>query len=420
MPKADLAARGTLRGNNVVSRKALIFGGALVAVLALAGCSTGTASGGSTSAAAKGTFNVYMNTPLTGALANAATANVEALKVAAAAINKAGGIDGKTVKVTIADDGLDTTKAVTLLQQQIDKQKPDLVYMGATSNEALALLPLLTRNKILSSGLVQAHAINNPTTYPYAFIPYVEGTVDAQAILAKLKAENVKSVAILTANDANGQSAAASFNDAFKGAGISVAAESYTPTDLDMTAQLQRLEAQNPKVLVIQGFGAAVGHILSSRTKIGWTVETLAHSSIGNGQDLSTISSAADWKGLQLMVFPINAGTTKFNLPALANFNKALKAAGSNVSQPEHFYTSYWDSLHLFAKAAAQAKSTDADKMKAALENLKPNAKYDKLLLTFPGEKWSSTDHFYNFPATTTMTFVKPGPLVDGTIQSIK
>ncbi|CAN5232440.1 ABC transporter substrate-binding protein [soil metagenome] len=402
----------------MVSKKVLTFVGAAVAIVALAGCSSGAPAAGGSSGASGGTFNVYMNTPATGALANASKANQEALAVAVDAINKDGGILGKKVKVTIADDGLDATKAVTLLQEQIDKQKPDLVYMGATSNEALALLPLLTRNKILSTGLVQAHAINDPKSYPYAFVPYVEGSVDAQAILAKLKSENAKKVAILTANDANGQSAADSFSAAFKTAGIAVSAETYAPADLDMTSQLQRLESSKPDALVIQGFGAAVGHILESRTKLGWDIETLTHSSIGNGQDLSKISKPADWAGIELMVFPLNAGTSDFNKAARDSFFASLKSAGSALDQPGHYYALYWDSLHLFKKAAEQAKSTDPDKMKAALENLKPAASDDQLI-TFPNEVWTADDHFFNFPADQTFTFVKPGPLVDGAIQSV-
>lgn len=405
----------------MVSRKAVIFGGALVAVLALAGCSaSGGTSASSSTSATKGTYNVYANLPITGALSAASQAQIAGLKAGVADLNKNGGVLGRTVKLTIADDALDTTKAVTLLQQQIDKQKPDLVFMGATSNEALAILPVLTRNKIISTGLVQAHAINAPKTYPYAFIPYLEGTIDSTAILAKLQSENVKKVAVLTANDANGQSAALNFSTAFKGAGIDVAAETYAPTDLDMTSQMQRLEASGAKVLVIQGFGSAVGHILSSRTKIGWNVETLAHDSIGNGQDLSTISSAADWKNLQLAAFAVNSGKPTPNPTALVAFKKTLTSDGVTINEPLHFYTTMWDTLQNMAKAAAQAKSIDPDKMKAALENLKANPKYDKKLLTFPNEKWTATDHFYNIPVSKALVFVKPGPLVGGAITPSK
>lgn len=397
----------------MISRKA-ILGGVLAATLALTGCAGGTGSNGESS---DETFLIYMNTPLTGALGNAAQLNVDTLNVAVDAVNADGGILGRQIEVVVADDQLDTTRAVTLLQEQIDKRKPDLVFMGATSNTALALLPLLSRNQIISTASVQSAAINDPAQYPYAFIPYITSLAEAPALLTEMKANAYTKVALLTANDANGQATAEAIIGEFESSGIEVAHESYTPTDIDMTSQLERLRDSNPDVLVIQAFGAATSHILTSRTKLGWDIRTLGHSSMGLGQNMAEISSPADWNNLYLGVFPITAGESP-NPEVLADVLAAVKAEGNPMTQSLHYVGVYWDALQLFKKGFEQAGSTDADAVKEALENLKPNPEIDAKLVTWPVEyqRWSADNHFFPIPADKLLTFVSPGPFVDGVI----
>lgn len=406
----------------MVSKKAL-FGGALVAILALAGCTATPAPDESANPEAGGTYTIYLNTPLTGALSNVAKLNVATLQYAVKEINEnEGGILGKQIELIVADDQLDTTRAVTLLQEQIDKKKPDLVFFGATSNTALALLPLLTRNQIISTGLVQSSAVNDPDAYPYAFVPYVESKADAAALLVQIQDKGYQKVAILTANDANGQSAAAGMSKIFTARGLDVVAETYTPTDIDMTAQLQRLQDAKPDVLVIQAFGAATSHILESRTKLGWDIPTLGHSALGLGQNLAQISTEKDWNNMELGVFDVTAGTSKENLDVLKALVKGVKAEGDPLTQSLHYVTVYWDVLHLIKQGVEQAGTLDADKVKAALENLGDAPDIADKLVTFPVEyeRWAPDSHFFEIPGDVVLTYVKPGPLVDGVIQSIK
>ena len=188
-----------------------------------------------------------------------------------------------------------------------------------------------------------------------------------------------------------------------------------------MTPQLLRLQSQSPDALVIQAFGAATSHILTGRTKLGWDVPTLGHSSIGLGQDLSDISSEADWDNIFLGVFPVTAGNAPGDSQILSNLIAEVKAKGDPVGQSLHYYSVYWDLLWLLKKGFDQAGSLDADEVKSALENLQPNAEIDSKLLTFPVEymRWSPESHFFEIPGSVVMDYVKPGPLVDGVIQSI-
>ncbi len=409
-----------MRGNSVVSKRLIAIPAVVTAAaLALAGCSSTSTPTASSSASSSTPFRIVMVLPITGEVNAYATAEEEAMQAAVTYVNKNGGVDGRKATLTVLDDKLDPTTAVTLLQQQIQTAKPDLVWPGATSNESLAILPVLTRNKILSIGNTQSDLINNPTKYPYEFSIVTQNSLEAVAAAAKLQTEGITKVALLTANDANGTSVAAAYTNALKADQISVAAETYAPTDLDMTAQLQRLQATNPDILLLQApaGGPAIGYVLKDRTKIGWDVKTLGTTSVGDGNNLSLTSTAADWKNLQLMVYPVNTQTgPTVDRPAMKALQSSLKKAGSKYNQLMQIYAAPWDSLMIAKIGITQAKSFDADKVQKALENITQPKTPD--YVEFATERFSASSHFLDLSASDAFTYVKAGGVVDGIIQS--
>jgi branched-chain amino acid transport system substrate-binding protein len=409
-----------MRGNSVVSKKLAAAAAIVTATaLALAGCSSNSGSGSSASPSSSDPFNVVMVLPVTGALNGYATAQKQAMTAAIDYVNKNGGIDGRQAKLTVLDDKLDPTTAVTLLTQQIQTAKPDLVWPGATSNESLAILPVLTRYKILSIGNTQSDLVNDPTKWPYEFSIVTKNSIEAVAAAAKLKSDGVKKVAFLAANDANGTSVSAAYTAALKDDGISVQAESYATTDLDMTAQLQRLQAGNPDILLLQApaGGPAIGYILKGRTKIGWDIKTLGTTSVGDGNNLALTSSSADWKNLTLMVYPVNTqtGATK-SRPEFKALVASLKQQGSKFDQLMQIYAAPWDSLMMAKLGIEQAKSDDAAKVAKALESIKQPK--DKPYVEFETEQFTSSNHFLELKAADAFVYVQAGGVEQGIIQS--
>ncbi len=72
-------------------------------------------------------------------------------------------------------------------------------------------------------------------------------------MLNKVEEEGYQKVALLHANDANGTAIGDTYRGLFDGAGIDFVDETFAPTDVDMTAQLQRLQEQDPDVLILLG-----------------------------------------------------------------------------------------------------------------------------------------------------------------------
>lgn len=387
---------------------------AVTAALALTGCSSSTS--GSANKGNDQPFLVYFNGGFTSPVASVAQAQLDGVNAAAEEINNTGGILGHQVKVITADDQLDPVKAVQLMQQQLDKEKPNLVFHGQISTQALAMLPLLTRNKVLSNGAGQSEALNDPGKYPYNFGPTPQNASDARALVVQLDKRKAKRISFVVGNDAFGQSVIKEYEPVLKGAGIDVTFEQYDVASLDFSSLIQRVQADRPDVAVLNTpTGAAAGRVLVARTQAGMTIPALGTTALGNGNNLALVSGPSDWKNVEELIWPANTEQFKQNAGSKALLSR-LKLDKSKLDQLFTFYSLRWDMLYLAKYAAEQANSIGAPEMAKALENLKsvPNS----MLTTFPSEKFSASNHFFivdnpdDFYTTT-----KPGDVVEGFVK---
>jgi branched-chain amino acid transport system substrate-binding protein len=232
------------------------------------GCSSST-SASSGAAAQDAPYHILAVEGLTGALEPSAIAVNRGAEAAVEYFNSQGGVNGhKLVLTTDNDQSSPTTAASELLSAVSGGSPPDDVIPGASSNEALAMAPLLTRYKVVSVGPDSDPALDNPAKYPYLFGQgWVAST--AVAIAAKWIASHpgVKKVAIITSNDALGQSDVPAFQATLKAMGVSSVVELFDPTATDYTATFQAAAAAKPDWVWMDGAGGEVPIMLSSRVK---------------------------------------------------------------------------------------------------------------------------------------------------------
>ncbi|MBO0731436.1 MAG: amino acid ABC transporter substrate-binding protein, partial [Acidimicrobiaceae bacterium] len=222
------------------NRRLLTGGLALstAALFALSGCSSSgkssssptTASGGSgsTGSSRGGTYTFLYSGDFTGATQTYTKAELAGLKIAASEINAQGGILGKKISIVTANDQNNPTTAVSLLEQKLSSgTKIDAMYPGGSSEVTQALLPITTRDKILTVDATSDTALNNPSKYPYHFgdSESVAQTIPPFVQLAQSK--GWKKVAIIYGNDTTGQAVDSGYASALKAVGISTVAASY-------------------------------------------------------------------------------------------------------------------------------------------------------------------------------------------------
>ncbi|MES2172276.1 MAG: ABC transporter substrate-binding protein [Actinomycetota bacterium] len=372
---------------------------AIAAVAGLAACSAQPSA--SPSATTGGTFTVDMIVGQTGPLAAAAADFSLGMQTAADGINKAGGIQGKKVVVKILDDKSDPTQAVTQLQTLINSgTKPDLVYAGISSSETLAMLPILTQNKILSISQATAAAINVPATYPYHFGVSPTNAEGLAVIGATIKSKKYKKVALIVSNDANGADLTTTVTtDATQNGAKVVDTEQYDPNGVDYTVQFQRALAAKPDVIFTDGSGPAIaGRLFSARATAGATSIPLIGGGGISGLALNTIASADAIKNCSIPVFSflIQGGDT-----AEAALLKPLAAATKASGQTGTIYGPGigFDAMRIVALAGKTAKSTSGADMAKVLGKLSTPKGYS---VQYPdGFSYSSSTHFPTVSGTT-------------------
>jgi branched-chain amino acid transport system substrate-binding protein len=306
----------------------------------------------------------------TGPVAPPSNAEIQATKAAAAVLNAEGGILGHQVRVQVSNDNLDPTTALSELQAaETGSKKPNLVFAGTTSNETLAMLPTLTRDKTLSMELAGSGVFDDP--YQFALPNYLPTQATALVKAIQKKYPNAKKIGIAITNDAFGTALLSAYEPAITAAGLTYTVQTFAPSATDVTPELQSLQAANPDVLIASGYGAIGGYILQDRANLGWTVPV-----VGDGQEgsnnLPALVPAADLVGVSLCIQnvsvykPLSQQSKAFN-----TFFMATEKQGSKFTQSIVLYSLSYDDLMLTALAAKQAGSISGPAIAKALEHLK-------------------------------------------------
>lgn len=354
-----------------------------------AACGSGGASSG------QEPFRVLMLGGLTGPDSADATAAERGMEAAATQLNSHGGILGHHVAVKVENDQATATMAVTDLNSYLATETPNLVWPGSTSTEGLALASTLTREKILANGVVSAPSVVNPSKNPYFF--NVTGSLaDQGAEIAKyLKSKGVTDVGVLYENFTIGTEQNAAESTALKAAGFNVTSVGYPVGALDLTAEVQRLESDHVKAVVLDGLGQPVGLALAARAKLGWNVPVVGDALTSGTFDPSS-EPAADLSGVYWLVQETEVYKAHQSA-SFATFYKAIQKSGP-IRVPLFEYAAGWDVLMLADVAARQAHSISGPAMAHALEHLPKVASPQYVLSGY--ETYTVSNHALPTPLT--------------------
>lgn len=363
----------------------------------------GDGGGGGGGEATEEPFRVTMLLATAGVTSTAPAAYIQGLRAAAEVLNEDGGIGGRPVEVEVLNTESDATKAVGLLQRRLSSgPKPDLVWAGSGSTEAIALAPILTEQRVLGMGTAGSTVLDDPEAYPYYFTVAPKPTAWGITAAEDIVADGHERIAMISSNDASAEVISAVFKDAVPEAGGElVGAETYAPTDIDMRAQLERLRAQDPEALFLVGFGSGGGIVLEGVQAIGWDIPIYGEVSVAGSGVQSQVDPAA-LENLKLQAYAVQLIGDEPPSEELETMLAALEEQGK-IELGLNLYSFGYDVLMLVAQAAEKAGATDADSLREALET----GTYDGVTYDY---SYSAESHFpevddaFPFvPATSTM-----------------
>lgn len=201
------------------------------------------------------TVKVGAITSLSGRFATFGRMQQAGFRVALEEINGRGGIGGNKVELLLEDDASDTNKALNAAERLVASGAP--VVIGAYSSSITKpLSQYLARVKV---PLIVATAVDETITKPgnaYTFRVNNQSSVYTRSLIEQLrKMGGMKTVVVLTSNDAFGKSVLTDATILLPRAGFTVLAkDTYDKGLTDFRPLLNRYKGQNPDVVILASY----------------------------------------------------------------------------------------------------------------------------------------------------------------------
>lgn len=306
-----------------------------------------------------------------------------AVKAVEETTNKTGGIRGRPVSFTIEDDQSNPQIAVQLLAGLRAKHTP--LILGPTwAASCSAVLPLADKDGPLVYCL--SNAIRpSPGSYVFSAIFSTQDMLVASMRYAL--ARGWKRLAYIVSSDATGQDAERAIEAALavpQNRGIEVVArEHFATTDINVAAQMTRIKAAGPQVLIAWAAGAPSATLFRSEFDAGLSLPTFTSPANLNYAQLKRQSAF-----LPRQLFfagsasaAPEAATTRAWKSALATFDSAV--SGPDV-KPDQILAGTWDPVTLLV---------------SGLRKLGPDATAAQLREYVSSTKgWAGALGIYDFP----------------------
>ena len=342
---------------------------ALLSVSLVAGCGT-TQKTASTDASAP--IKVGGNLELTGGTAMFGTAAQNAINLAFEQQNAKGGVlGGRKLTLVAADNKSDAVESTSAVTKLVTQDKVIAVIGSMTSSVTLAAVPVVTDHKVpmISPSGTNAKLTVDPTSgavrpciFRACFIDPFQGQVGANFALTDLKAKTA-AIIIDQKSDYSKGLADAFVTNFKKGAGTITGTENYVAgSDKDFRPILTRIRSQNPDMVWLPGYYQEVGLIVKQARELGMKMPFMG----GDGWDDPQLFNIAGAEALNNTFYVDHVATDD---PAMATFVSDYKAKFNSV--PNAMAALGYDAANLLVKAIEDAKSTDPEKLRTALETMK-------------------------------------------------
>jgi branched-chain amino acid transport system substrate-binding protein len=284
------------------------------------------------------------------------------------AINGAGGLLGRPIKMVYRDHENVPDKAVTNVREMIERDGVVAIVGESSSGTALAAGPVIS-----AAGLPWVISVATNTTITQRpeiktalrVSPHdgLQGPYTARTVI-----KNFKKIALLTDTTASGQGARDTFLKLLADAKVTaVADETYKQGEPNLTSQLARIRSAGADVIVLGGgVGSDMAQIRRNMRTMSFEVPTIAS---WGGETTAFIKLAGKFSEGTVIVSvdPLNKKST----PAVQAYRAAYdkKYGLAKMEYPSAVAVSY-DAMGLLTTAIRQAGTVDKAKVNEALKNV--------------------------------------------------
>lgn len=341
----------------------------VASLLTLAGC------GGGGGAKQADVIKLGANLEMTGGNATFGQSASNGAKLAIKEVNAKGGVLGKQLTLTVADNKSEAAESANAMQKLISQDKVVAIIAPIASSSVIAGAQVLQDSKVpaISPTASNPKVTVDPATgkvrdfvFRAAFIDPFQGSVMANFAGKSLKA---KTAALYIDNSSDyAKGLAQFFKETFlKNGGTIVSEEAYLQKDTDFKATLTKIKAKNPDVIFAPGYYQEVGMLVKQARELGITVPVMG----GDGWDSAKLPEIAGAQALNNTFFS-NHYSPDDNSPAVKAFVENYKKEYNQT--PDAFAALSYDATMMVIKAMERANSADPVKIKDELAKTKDYA----------------------------------------------
>ncbi|WP_151446655.1 ABC transporter substrate-binding protein [Lacisediminimonas profundi] len=321
-----------------------------------------------TSAAAQtGPIKIGVVTPLSGTYASIGQQVKWGLELATKEVNAAGGIMGRKIELLFEDEEANPAVATQKAEKLFQSAKVDFLTGTVNSGSTLAVGQVAERNsRLIATTVSFSDAITGDKCSPNVFRVNAKAGQQSAALAAWLAKEKPGAKVFYLGPDYEmGRSTVAAFKAAAEKAGAKSVGEVFPPLDSkDYSPFFGQLRAARPDVVYTSVAGNDTVRLLTQMSEYGVLKGMTLVSASGTvtSQNVKAIGAAAE--GLVTGVgYSIDLDTPE-NKKFVAAFNAANKAA------PDLYGADSYGVIYFYKAAVEKAKSTDTDKLRAAMRGL--------------------------------------------------
>jgi ABC-type branched-subunit amino acid transport system substrate-binding protein len=251
--------------------------------VALAACTGGSAGSSATSATAPastvkpprgnvdGQLKLGVLLPVTGPGAAIGSSMNQAIAMAVAEINGAGGVLGKPVAVAAADEGSNAATAAAGLHKLLDDERVDAVIGPLSSRIALAVADTAAgAGAVLCSPGASATATSSHPGDGFLVRTMPSDALQAVALGQAISRTGLRTTAIIAPNDDYGHTFGANLRqELVRQANTVTSVTNYDPTASDFTAPVAAAGRDHPEAIAVIGLPDPGGKIIADLSAFG-------------------------------------------------------------------------------------------------------------------------------------------------------
>jgi len=314
-----------------------------------------------------GPIRIGVVTPLTGTYAPIGQQVRWGLDLATREINAAGGIAGRQVELLYEDEEANPAVATQKAEKLFQVNKVDFLTGTVNSGSTLAVGQVAERNgRLIATTVSFSDAITGTQCSPNVFRVNAKAGQQSAALAEWLAKEKPNAKLFFLGPDYEmGRSTVAAFKSAAEAKGAKTVGEVFAPLgNKDYSPFFGQMRAARPEVLYTSVAGNDTVRLFTQMAEFGLSsgLQIVGASGTVTSQNIGAMGKAAE--GFVTGVGYSTEVDSLENNKFLAAFRAAWKA------DPDLYGADSYGLMYFYKAAVEKAKSTDTDKVRAAMRGL--------------------------------------------------